>query len=203
MLYWIEHEALNKYKYAYKDLTFIGFDRSACSECGRELGTPQYKESTPHFVLEGGRVYPDYLEFAGAGRQPFLVSEEVLELFEKNGITGYTGYQLVNYVSSKRKDNSIIIQHPKYYNLNITGKVDLALAEMHLKKKRLCPQCGQFDWSRMRFGTTILDETTWDGSDLCFLDSIPGFKLCSEKVKELIQQHKFTNFSFSECVFNV
>lgn len=201
MLYWIEYEAHNKHKYAYKDLTFTGFNRSVCPECECEIATAQYKENTPNFVLEGGRVYPDYLQFAGAGRQPFLISEKALELFEKNQITGYSGYQLVNYVSSKRKDNSSIIQQVKYYNLNITGRVDLDLAEMHLKKKHLCPQCGQFDWSRRRFGKTILDETTWDGSDLCRLKSIPGFKLCSEKLKELVRQHELTGFSFTSTMY--
>lgn len=199
MLYWIRYEAFNKYKYASKDLTLMGFDRSVCPECGREVATAQYKENTPHLRLEGGRVFPDFLQFCDAGNRMFMVSEKVLEMFEKNGITGYSGYQLMTYEFSKRK--SSIIEHPNYYSLNITGKVDLDLAEMHLKKKRLCPQCGQFDWSRMRFGITILDETTWNGSDLCFLDSIPGFKLCSEKVKELIQQHKFTNFSFKPEIY--
>lgn len=194
MLYQIEHDIVRKYQYAYKDQSFIGYTRSVCSQCSRQIAIPQFDEGAPHLLLEGGLVFPDYLQFCGAGKQLFLVSEKALSLFEKNGITGYTGYQLVTSEAINKGRNNY--QIPDYYSLNITGRIDFDFAAMHLKKKRICPQCGQFDWNRFRIEPIIVDHTTWDGYDLCLLNSIRGIRICSENLKKLVQEHLLTGFSF-------
>lgn len=194
MLYLLEYEALNKYQYAYKDLSLIGYSRSVCPQCSRQIGVPQYRGNTPHLILEGGNEWPDYLQFCGAGNRLFLISERALEIFEKNSITGYNGYQSVDSESVIGKRT--FTQNPNYYSLNVSGRIDLNFASMHLKKKRLCPQCRQYEWSRNRLEPLILDYTTWDESDICLIDSIPGFRVCSETFMHVVQNNQLKGFSF-------
>jgi len=194
MLYWLEYDAQRKFRYAYKNVSFIGYDRSICPQCSRQVATPQYKADAPHLILEGGRAYPDFLQFCGAGDRLYLVSEKALNLYEKNGITGYSGYRLVTIEHVQQHNNGP--HHPEYYCLDITGRIDLDIAAMHIKKKKTCSLCKQYEWSRARLEPIFLDRTTWDGSDLCLVNSIPGFKVCSESLKELTQSQKLTGFSF-------
>ena len=194
MLFWVQQTTQNKFIYAYEDLSLIGFERFECCACGRVIAQPQFQSDTPYFLLDKGREAPDLLWFSGAGRQPFLISERALNLCEKYHISGYSGHHLVavEYTGETKVD----VKLPNYYSLDITGKVDLDFAKMCLKKKRKCASCGKFDWNRQRLSPMFLDETTWDGSDLCFVQSFPGFKVCSERMKDLAEIHKLTGFSF-------
>ncbi len=194
MLFWVEQSPKKELLYAYEDLSFVDFERSVCSSCGRTIGRPQFRSETPHFLIEGGREYPDCLWFTGAGRQPFLISERTLNLCERYHISGYSGYRpvTIEYVGEAKID----AQPMDYYSLDITGKIDLDFAKMCLKKKRKCETCGQFDWNRQRLSPMFLDQITWDGSDLCALITFPGKKICSERMKDLAEEHKLTGFSF-------
>ena len=192
--YWINHSGSAKYQYAYEDVTLKGYDRSTCAQCGRTVATPQYSDDVPRLILEGGSVYPDYLQFCGAGKQMFLVSEKVLNLFDENKDSGYSEPQPIFAETISLKKCAMPI--PNYYSLRITGRIDLDTAAMHLKKKKTCPKCNQFEWSRMRLEPLLPDPATWDGSDLCLLSSIPGYRLCTDRVKKLIVKQKLTGFSF-------
>lgn len=183
MLYWVKHQA--KYAYAWHDRTLLGYERSTlCPQCGRPVLIPKFSADMPDLLLEGPENYPDFLQFTGAGRQLFLVSERTLELFEENHISGYSGSSLIKVTPSSHSS--------RYYKLNIIGSVDLDYSAMHLKKKKLCPHCNQFEWNRMRLDPMLLDDTTWDGSDLCCLLPFPGFQLCSPAVKELVERYQLT-----------
>lgn len=197
MLYWLGYDSDKKFQYAWKNLSFIRFDRSICPQCAREIGTAQYREEPPYLLLEGGSVYPDYLYFGGAGKRPFVVSERTINLFEKSKVTGYTGYQQVTVEPDEGENHCGPC--PNYYCLEVTGRVEFDFQAMRLKKKKVCPLCGQFQWNRQRFYPEFLDKDTWDGSDLCLLKSIPGFRVCSERVRELVQEHQLTGFSFREA----
>lgn len=194
MLYWVRASNLNSFFYAFKDTTLLGYDRTICPQCNRTIARPQYISGIPALLLDGGYEYPDCLGFCGAGRQLFLVSEKTLNLFERYQISGYTEYHLTG-VECVNPDRSKL-HMPNYYALSISGKIDLDAAEMHIKKKKYCASCNQFEWSRMRLEPIVLNQTTWDGSDLCLLSSIPGLKVCSERTKELAKCHNLTGFSF-------
>lgn len=198
MLFWISFSAPKRYCYAYKDVTLLGYDRFNCPQCNRPFAKPRYESKVPHLLLEGGRKNPDYLQFCGAGRQLFVVSEKTLDLFEQNKISGYTE---ATQVTTERIDHrEQDLPCPNYYALSITGKIDLDLAQMHVKKKNICASCGQFDWSRMRLEPIFLNPTTWDGSDLCRLTSIPGLSVSSKRIKDLVDRYNLTGFSFKEAL---
>jgi len=193
-MYWIKYNSQNKYVYAYKDLTLLGYDRlSTCINCNRPIVTPIFSASVPQLCFDGAGEFPDHLQFTGAGRQLFLISEKALEIYEKNHISGYSGYHLVNISSDGYSGLEGNI--PPYYSLDITGSIDLDFLSMHLKKKKVCAKCGQYEWNRTRMSPMILDLSQWDGSDLCLLRTFPGFKLCSPKLREMITEGSLTGVS--------
>ena len=107
-----------------------------------------------------------------------------------------------------RLHNGELIEAPhSYYLLNINGSIDFDLKAMSLKKKNVCAACGQFDWSRQRLSIikTVFDMDAWDKSDLCRIASFPGYVVCSEKVKNIIEKHGFTGvvFQSEDSIFRI
>ena len=194
MLYWIKNDDSRKYAYAYKDASLQGYDVRACTQCGRNIVTERYDNTVPHLIIDGGKQFPDHLSFCGAGKRLFIVSERALDLFEREQLTGYRLQCLVK--TSHISDGSRYLDLPRYYCLEIQGRVDIDSKSMQLKKKNRCTLCGQFDWNRKRMEPMMIDYGTWDGSDICLLASFPGITLCSESFVRLVQTNKLTGFSF-------
>lgn len=78
----------------------------------------------------------------------------------------------------------------------ICGRIELDLPKMGLKKKKLCRVCGGFEWNRQRLSPLLLDASAWDGNDICRVDSIPGYVVCTDRVVALVKKQKLKGFSF-------
>ena len=180
-----------KYCYAQRNLAFSGYQFIKCPICGRQIAKALPKKQQDAFVIEGGKQYPDFLYYGGAGLC-FLVSDRVVRAFKEQGVTGYNSAIRVQ-IYRLHNDDLIEDTH-SYYLLDINGSIDFDLKAMSLKKKNMCAACGQFDWSRQRLSIikTILDIDTWDNSDLCRIASFPGYIVCSDKVKSIVEENGFT-----------
>lgn len=183
--------------YAQRNLAFAGYRTEKCQNCGRNIVQALPTKQKDEFVLDGGKQYPDFLYYGGAGIY-FLISDRVLNVFNEQGITGY---DQATEVSVFREHKSVFVkQDVSYYLLNITGSIDFNLKAMGLKRKNRCSCCDQFDWSRQRLSIikTVFDMNTWDKSDLCRINSFPGHVVCSEKSKTLLM-----NTNLSELYFRM
>lgn len=183
MLRLLQPDTNRKYRYAWKDESFLGFGQRVCSHCGRMISESRYTGDVRWLALEGGKTYPDCLAFTGAGERLFILSESAVRIFEDCGITGFSG-----------KREVLVSDGPQYFAMEISGRVELDYVAMQLKKKKLCPECGQFDWNRQRMAPVILDEGSWDGCDICRVKSLPGFFSCSERFAEIVKEYKLTGF---------
>lgn len=197
-MYQIQPPASEQYYYAWCNKSFGGFQWTVCPECGRRIATMQYVSDVPYLLIDGGPKYSDYLCYTDAGIRLFLISERTLNLFEQHNVSGYDEYCLVELEFEEA--GKVIDNIPRYYALNLIGSVEFDFKQMHLKKKKFCQQCGSFEWSRTRLDPAILDMSTWDGSDLCTIKSIPGRKVCTEKVRELVKEHTLTGFNFTKLL---
>ena len=191
MLYTLCIHASNRYAYAWQDCSFQGFDRTICSQCGREIAIPIPRNTLSKYETEGGSKHPDFLEFTGVPVGDFICSAKVIDLFHEEGISGLGEVETVTVLRDRKRmspDESAYVRAP------IIGRVSLDLPTMKLKKKNLCPSCGQFDWSRQRIYTipAALDMDTWSGHDLCRVGDFPAMTVCSERVAEVIRKHKLT-----------
>lgn len=195
MFYIIRSSSLSKHCYAWNNLSFIDWKSSVCENCGRVVHEACIAESNMALELDGGKEYPDYLQFTGAGPCLFLLSKHAFEIFSENHITGITGVQPVtlSWIKSKSK-RAFSSPVPEYYSIDIEGRIDYCLKAMFLKKKKHCQTCGQFEWNRERRPAVVVSEGTWNGSDLCRISSVPGFSICTQKVFDVIKANKLTGF---------
>ena len=118
-----------------------------------------------------------------------------MHAFYECGITGFDSSEKVHVC--RYKGNSYETQDVCYYTLKVTGSIELDLKAMSLKKKHKCEHCGGFDWSRQRLGIidSVLDMSTWDGNDICRIQSFPGHKIVSEKFKNMVERYKLTGIN--------
>ncbi len=195
-MYGLTNENSKKYCYAWKDLSFGGYQARCCPVCGRNTSTELPSSEIPALILEGGKQYPDFLYYASCGLY-FLVSERALSAFRQYGVTGYDRVTEV-LLYRNGKGGLKVLDDICYYSLNIFGTVDFDLKVMALKRKHLCASCGQFEWSRQRLSiiNTVLDINTWDGCDLCRVDSFPGHVVCTEKVRTAAEEYRLTGVIF-------
>lgn len=146
---------------------------------------------TVSFVVEEDGQYPDFLLCGGTGLSvfAFVVSERVLDAFQNEGISGYTSIpiRIVREINSETKS---IFGSPRFALLNISGRIDLDYEKMHIKKKHLCKECGQFNLSRQKIGTSYIDEASWNGQDVCRLNTFPAMIICTQKVIDTIRKYR-------------
>lgn len=182
------------FQYAWKDAAFLGFEKTTCTQCGRAVASMAY--SGPHCLLtEGGAKFPDYLAFCGAGEGLFVISERAADVFRSNRISGMTGFAPIQV--AKEADGVILPLPegaPNYVLVQITGTIDLDLKKMCLKKKKVCSTCGGFEWNRQRLHPLYIDADTWDGSDVCRNESIPGYIIFSKGAVDAIKKHRLKGF---------
>ena len=193
MFYKLEHPSPGIWQYAFEDLAFAGFAKAACPECRRERAAAQY--SGEHcLLLEGGPRYPDHLPFCGAGGPMMVLSRRAVEVFQEHGITGIGETEPVR---AMKPGGAVLPQTaPEYHLVTVAGRIGLDLGQMCLKKKKLCPNCGGFEWNRQRLPRLCVDEQAWDGSALCRVTDIPGYVVCTEAVVSLVKKHRLRGFAF-------
>ena len=148
-------------------------------------------------LIDGAKDYPDFMLYGSVGLN-FIVSERVMDILREKKITGYDEAKKVSLYRSRY--GKLVKQDVDYYMINITGSIDLDLKAMSLKKKNVCPLCGSFKWSRQRLYTSdsIFDMNTWDGSDICRIQSFSGYIMISDRLKEIFEEQKFTGASFKK-----
>ncbi len=187
-----------KYCYAQENLSRVGYQFEKCPYCGRDIARELPKTQPDAYVIEGAKAYPDFLYYGGGGIN-FLVSEKVVNIFTQQGVTGFDLVTTVPLFRNNR-GNLILQEDAKYFSVNITGSIDFDLKAMSLRRKNLCSLCGQFDWNiqRLYIIKTVLDMESWDQSDLCRIASFPGHIVCSDKVKDIISEHKLKGVLFRE-----
>ena len=193
MLYRLSPDSDRRFRYAWKDLSFAGYQKQVCAGCGRTVAERIFSSDRHSLILEGGKEFPDFLAFTGAGKQLFLLSDQAMECLHENKITGFSVVEPVTVCDER---GNPVPGAPAYQHLEITGYAELDFSAMQLKKKRFCPFCGQFDWNRQRIPALIPDEASWDGSDLCRIGSMPGFMICSDRFKSVVLNNGLMGFCF-------
>ena len=186
------------YAYAYKDLSLEKLDQNICAKCLQNTNTPIYNVSVHSLVLEGGDILPDHLNFCGAGGLRLVISQKTKDIFEKSNISGISVYEPVNALWNTKQGTLTTLNGIKqYYLAHIQGKIEIDFKAMKLKKKRYCPVCGRFQWNRQRLEPIFLDLNSWDKSDVCVIDSMPGRIALSKYVFDVVKENELCGFEFA------
>jgi len=118
-----------------------------------------------------------------------LITEKVLHLFQQAGLTGFIVKPVQIKPETEKGEKLTTI--PKLQELVVTGKGGDADLDSGIHLIYTCPHCNLIEYSSFRNGI-IVDEQAWDGSDF-FTVTGYQFILVTEKVKELMIEHRLTN----------
>ena len=194
----------NRYCYAEKNLSIHRFVQTKCSQCGRVSGYESISSGDDALLVSGGKLNPDFMIYGSVGLY-FIVSERAMELIKREKISGYD--KTIKVPIYRSRYGKLVQQDVCYYLVDIVGNIDLDLKAMSLKKKNICSACGSFDWNRQRLGIidSVLDMSSWDGSDICRINSFKGHIVASDKFKELVEKNKLTGMKFKHenCIFKL
>lgn len=161
-----------------------------CIECGSVHLKKEIRNID--LLVEGKGKYPDILL---CGHWPVLiVSDKVLKKWKENNISGFHNYSVRLFRSNGEE---IPTDQAFYHHIIITGRSELNLEMMGVQIISKCGECEtvKFNKGTWEFGTPIMKQNSWDGSDLFSFNYFHSSPLCGMKSLELIQNNKLTNFS--------
>ena len=198
MLYEICDTYTRTYWYVWKDLSYIGLKETVCNCCGRNIYERNYDSGRHCLAVERGSHCPDLHITAGLVHFP-IFSEKAVDLFTQHSISGFRVDEQVFLFKEESPNSYVELKDvPADYKVTFEGKIDFDYPAMFLKKKKLCPVCGQYDLNRQRLYPVFLDSSSWNGDDLCSLITRPGYLYCTEKVVQLAKKHKLKGFDFND-----
>lgn len=148
--------------------------------------------------VPGDRLGPPVAELTSSRVKDFLhtgwpgvvVKAPVLEALERASLTGFTPVRLDIRWGKRVKDAHL--EPPELYELVITGKGwGQGIEEQSCVKCQHCRRIGGFHWRPV-------DESRLDGSDFFNIDLNPMILIVTDRARDVLAQHQFTNY---ECLF--
>jgi len=126
-----------------------------------------------------------------------LISDRLLNIFKENEVTGFTVHPAnVTYRDSDKKA-------PKFWELVVTGWGGVASEDTGIKQVEYCEECKKSKFSKPTHPEKLFNEENWDGSDMFLIWPLPGFRLVTKKVFDILEQNDIKHYekiSISEMV---
>jgi len=173
--------------------SMAGFFGTPCPSCGRTI--LPHDEEVVLTDIHKGTKWPDIVG-SGSPPPPFFISEHVIRTFEREGVTGYEARPAIIEAGAVKSKKLKAIRPPKYFFLEVTGRIDIDLEASGLAGPDICPVC--FRREGLREPERIVPRPeTWDGSDIFRIRNYSfGTHYCTEKVLLLARENRWTNFRF-------
>jgi hypothetical protein len=135
-------------------------------------------------------------DFIRAPGYEWLISERVAEAFRAEGLTGLEGFHLVEVLRVKclRKRPRKPLTVPRYYVVwPCFGRaaVDLVLNRVRTVNPLTCLECRAVGINAIN--GFVLEPGTWGGEDIFRPRGMQGDIVVSERFKEFVERHGFTN----------
>ncbi|ATB28361.1 hypothetical protein MEBOL_001807 [Melittangium boletus DSM 14713] len=164
-----------------------------CPRCGDIIGLLTW--SAPYRVeLElHGEELGDFIRSTGYER---LISERFTEAFRAEGLTGLEGFHPIEVVRVRymRKRPRQPLAVPRYYVVwPCFGRaaVDLVLNRVRFSKPPTCTECRATGIDAIH--GFVLEPGTWSGEDIFRPRGMQGDLVVSERFKDFVERHGFTN----------
>ncbi len=156
--------------------------------------TPYLLQLTDLYLgVERGSIYPDFLH-CPAGI--LVISENVLNAWQKTGIKGYSYYQAhVDKIYTKGLKGKNV---PIYYHIAIDGFCDIERKRTDIEIIYECKKCGvikykqKWDTGEAKFA---FDYETWDGTNI-LRTKIFNFPFCTREIVECALRTNHTGVRF-------
>jgi hypothetical protein len=172
-----------------------------CGTCGVGLRKSPLAGSTCYAEGEGARLWPDY----PAGNET-VACERVVEEITAAGLTGFKAHPLP--FSKIDSPTLRALPGPRYYVIEITGRLDLDRWWFDEYEGHYCPECHRwgpsegddrkYSWGNIRL---MPDMRTWTGDDFAMCSNIlVGYRFCTPKVVDLARAMRWEGIQFSGLV---
>jgi len=174
------------------DREYISCER--CPACERWHEEKAYKNAKIWVDGRGSR-WPDILTCLGL----LIIHERVVKTITEAGLTGFIAHpvEIVEVKIKKLAEQSL----PKYYLIEITGKMDVDPNELDDVGGSLCPLCFSRNCTvepyQFRAKRVMPKLETWDGSDFVRTRNwSTGMHYCTRAFVDLACKNRWTNFVF-------
>jgi hypothetical protein len=164
-----------------------------CPRCGSFVGLlrwlPPYRVELKLYGEELG----DFIKNSAYG---LLISERVAEAFRAEGLTGLEGFHPVEVlrVRSKKKRAGKALTVPRYcvvFPCYGRAVVDPVLNRVRIRKTPTCTECRSAGVDAIN--GFVLEPGTWGGEDIFRPRGLPGDIVVSERFKDFVERHGWTN----------
>jgi hypothetical protein len=116
------------------------------------------------------------------------MQNRVLELFRSYGFTGFD----VKPVTARFQRSAE--QPPTLWELVLTGWAGVAnpASGLRLDEGKSCAVCGHLTYTGLLHPGRLINQRTWDGSDLFIVWPFPKFVFVTERIISTIREHNLT-----------
>lgn len=130
-----------------------------------------------------------------------LIQDRVLELFHREGFTGFQARPTSVRMMTKLDDESLDdrgrdqagLQIPTFWELFVTGWGGVAPPESGMS---LAPPGSRRPWVGLPIWARIVDESQWDGSDFFMVWPFPALKIVTDRVVRCAKRERITGVKF-------
>jgi hypothetical protein len=125
-------------------------------------------------------------DFTWSWSSDILISQKVLDIFEKHNVTGFKATPAKVIYS-----NSTNIKPPTLFELVVTGWGGNGAATADVKLLESCPSCGHKHYS-IAEPSHLIDPAAWDGSDLFIVWPIPKYRFASDRLANIMREERIS-----------
>ncbi|WP_233261845.1 hypothetical protein [Vitiosangium sp. GDMCC 1.1324] len=168
-------------------------DAPCCPQCGGFVGMLPW---LPPYRVELELHGEELGDFISAPGYEWLISERVAEAFRAEGLTGLEGFHPVEVLRVKcmRKRPRKPLTVPRYHVVwpcFSRAAVDLVLNRVRTVEPLTCLECRVAGINAIN--GFVLEPGTWGGEDIFRPRGMPGTIVVSERFKDFVEKHGFTN----------
>jgi hypothetical protein len=172
-------------------------DAELCPACGRAVSMLTW---LPPFRVElelYGKGFGDFV--FGHGGNDFLVSQRFRELYDQHGLTGLSGFDLVDVIKVKVKSRKMIaLQPPMYFRVSPQhgpAALDVVASGLEWVDSPTCRQCETGNLKRWK--RLVLEPETWKGEDVFRPRKFSGEIMVTQRFKDACDADGITNAQFT------
>lgn len=115
-----------------------------------------------------------------------IVGPEIVELFEKENVTGVKFRRVIPYLTTGDQFSR------EMYEMYVVGDGGNAPESSGIRPIEICPHCGFCIFTGYQNTNDVFNIDEWDGSDIFTIWPLPRFIVASDSVIELLDRESIT-----------
>lgn len=172
-------------------------DCQYCPVCGKAVSGLRWLP--PHRIKLSSAKPAKWGDFVWGAGFPLLVSSRFKELYEREGLSGIEEFSPPVEVvrMGTLKTGEFPVPPPVYHLIHVpwggANMDDVASGLIHERPERItCDYC-RVGTSGRKYDRIVVEEGSWNGSDIFILRNVPGTFIISDRFKQLVENYQLKN----------